>query len=146
MSNRSSRSAGYSMLELLIVLAIMSLILVIAIPATSGSLQRLTLSSDARFVASALRSLREQAADQQSEIILTVSPGRSDVLMASNGTEVPLAWGTSAQIVSRDNRDHRLTLSWDGSVSGMITLTRGGSSIRISADRLTGRLILQGVP
>ena len=146
MNPNPSRTAGYSMLELLVVLAIMSLILVVAIPAASGTLQRLSLSSDARLVASNLRNLREQAADQQSEITITAPPGRAGVLSVSNGSEILLAWGTTAQILSRNDRSQSLRLSWDGSVSGSVMLTRSGSTIRISADRVTGRLILEGAP
>jgi general secretion pathway protein H len=146
MSIRPSSTAGYSMLELLVVLAIMSLILVIALPAASGNLQRLSLSSDARLVASSLRSLREQAVNRQSDIVLTVSSARPDVLLVSSGGEIALTWGTGAQIFSRGNRGRSMILSWDGTVAGTIVLTRGGSTMRISADRLTGRVTVEGAP
>jgi general secretion pathway protein H len=136
-------SAGYSMLELLVVLAIMALLAVTAIPAALGSIERMTLAGDARRVTGELRRLREQAQDQQSEIIVTMRKQGGNTLSVSDGSVIALAWGTEATLQGVDKRDTRVVLSWDGSISGSVVLVRYGATTRISAESLTGRLVVE---
>lgn len=140
---KNRANAGYSMLELLVVLAIMALLAVAAIPAALGSIERMTLAGDTRRLADELRRLREQAQDQQTEIFVTVPQQGGNNLSVSDGSVIALAWGTQVQLFGVDKRDPRLVLSWDGSVSGAVVLQRYGSTTRISAHSLTGRLIVE---
>ena len=135
--------AGYTLLELLVVLAIMSLIAVVAIPAVGGSLERMTLSSDARALTMQLRMLREDALDRQVDISVAASGSAENVLSVSNGNAIALASGTHAEIAAAPGTPPRFAIAWDGTMTGTIRLTRGNASARIAADRLTGRLSVE---
>lgn len=136
-----SGSPGYSLVEMLIALAIMALIVLVAVPATSSTIDRMTLSADARTLTTGLRALRAVALDRQTDITLT-STGRG--LSASHGSGIELSAGTAVDVV-QVGRDRRFVLRWDGTANGAITLTRGSSELRVVVDRLTGRLSVETV-
>ena len=140
MGDTRALTAGYSMLELLVVLAIVSMLAVMALPASLRAIDRMTLSSDTRLVASAIMRLREHAADQQTDILVTTLPTRPGVLDASDGTSITLSSGTNARVTSENNAEPAMTISWDGSVSGTIQLTRNTQVTTVSAEHLTGRV------
>lgn len=135
-------SPGYSLVELLVVLAIMSLIVLVAVPAASSTVERMTLSADARTLTTNLRALRTIALDRQTDIVLTAT---ASGLAPSQGPAIELSSGTAIEIAQL-GADRRFVLRWDGTASGVITLTRGESSLRIAVDRLTGRLAVGPVP
>lgn len=118
---------GYSLLELVVALAIMGLIAAIAGPVVIGSIDRVTLNADAREVATKLRALRENALDTQSGIV--VAAGAFDL---SSGTQLELPKGGMA-------------IAADGAVGGTLQLTRGSASVRVSVNRLTGRVTVEAV-
>jgi general secretion pathway protein H len=136
---RSSASAGYSLVELLVVLAIIGLILLVALSGGGPAVERMTLSADARALANDLRTLRTRALDRQTDIAVTRERGTS-LLVTSEGRKLDLSAGTDAQIVSTNGQ---FMLRWNGTASGAIRLTRGPSSIRVTADQLTGRIALE---
>jgi len=135
-------SPGYSLVELLVVLAIMSLIVLVAVPAASSTVERMTLSADARTLTTNLRALRAIALDRQTDIVVTATAGG---LTPSQGSAIELSSGTAVDIAQLGT-DQRFILRWDGTASGAITLTRGESSLRITVDRLTGRLAVGAAP
>lgn len=129
-------AAGYSLLELLVVLAIMGLIAAVAAPSVIGSVDRVTLTADARAVATQLRAWRNVALDGQTEVEVTTAGRR---VTASTGDSLDLSSGTVA--------DASLVISPVGASSGAIRLTRGASSIKVSVDAITGRVtVVQGPP
>lgn len=137
---RAETSAGYALLEILVVLAIMALIAAVALPATLGQVAGLTLDADARTLASNLRRLREQAADLQVDIIVTPPAARGNALPVSDGSLLSLSWGTAATVAPARDGTRRFTLGWDGTMSGTIILERGNRRMRLAADPVTGRL------
>ncbi|MCE9521368.1 MAG: type II secretion system GspH family protein [Alphaproteobacteria bacterium] len=137
MTRAHTTMAGYTLLELLVVLSIIALIAVVAIPAAGGSVERMTLSSDARAMTTQLRRLREQALDTQSDIVLTVSGSAANVANVSGAEAIAMSSGTSLEI------SPRFTIAWDGTVNGTMRLSRGDAAARIVADRLTGRLVVE---
>jgi prepilin-type N-terminal cleavage/methylation domain-containing protein len=119
---------GYSLLELIVALAIMGLIAAVAAPAVIGGIDRMTLNADARAVATTLRSLRETALDTQSDVAVTAS-----TFELSSGTRIDLPKG-GVVIVA------------DGSTGAALQLTRGGAAVRIVVNRLTGRITVEDAP
>ncbi|MDZ4867790.1 MAG: prepilin-type N-terminal cleavage/methylation domain-containing protein [Alphaproteobacteria bacterium] len=142
MNGAHSTSPGYSLVELLVVLAIMSLIVLVAVPAASSTVERMTLSADARTLTTNLRALRTIALDRQTDIVVTATAGG---VTPSQGPAIELSSGTAVDIAQLGT-DRRFILRWDGTASGVITLTRGESSLRITVDRLTGRLAVGAAP
>jgi prepilin-type N-terminal cleavage/methylation domain-containing protein len=130
-------SAGYSLVELLVVLAIMSLIVLVAIPAASSTVERMTLSADARALTTELRVLRTAAMDRQTDVAVTAT-NAAHILGTSAGAPIELSSGTAAEV-------SHFTLHWDGTATGAIQLKRGDSIVRVSVDRLTGRLAVESV-
>jgi len=142
MHGARSTSPGYSLVELLVVLAIMSLIVLVAVPAASSTVERMTLSADARTLTTSLRAWRTIALDRQTDIVVTATAGG---LTPSQGPAIELSSGTVVDIAQLGT-ERRFILRWDGTASGAITLTRGESSLRITVDRLTGRLAVRAAP
>lgn len=130
---------GYSLMELIVALAIMALIVVVATPAVQASVDRMTLRADARAVMTELRRLREEALDLQSDITLTVAGDASNALRASDGSTLEVTAGTSIGA-------HDVTVAWDGTIRGEIVLSRGGAEAFVAADPLTGRPTQRGAP
>ena len=116
---------GYSLLELVVALAIMGLIAAVAAPAVIGGVDRMTLNADARAVATKLRALRETALDTQSEVAVVAS--QFDV---SPGTTVALPKGG-------------FIIADDGTAGATLQLARGGVAVRIKVNRLTGRVTME---
>ncbi len=116
------------MLELLVVLAIMALIVAVGVPAMTGGVERMTLAADARALATQLRTWRDAALDEQKEIPVTVGD-----LALSPGTEATMPAKT-------------LVIGQDGTAGADIRLTRGGSSVRVVMNRLTGRVTIETLP
>jgi general secretion pathway protein H len=145
MSPRTQPTAGYSLLELLIVLAVMGLIAVVAVPAVAGSVERMTLTSDVRAMTTQLRALRERALDRQVDIAVTVSGSASNVLNITGGEAIALSAGTSIEILvpGASRAAKQITIAWDGTIAGRFRLTRGAAATDITADRVTGRLIVE---
>jgi prepilin-type N-terminal cleavage/methylation domain-containing protein len=130
---------GYSLLELIVALAIMSLIVVIATPAVQASVERMTLRADTRTLMTELRRLREEALDRQTDITVTVTGSAPSALQASTGSTIALTPGTSI-------RSQGVTVAWDGTIRGTITLARGAAETSVVADPLTGRPAQRGAP
>lgn len=127
---------GYSLMELLVALAIMAVIVVVATPAVQASVDRMTLSADARTVMTALRRLREEALDRQIDIAVSVPGSAASELAVSTGEVVTLSSGTSVRAAPAQG----VVIAWDGTIRGTLTLARGSREVRVAADPLTGRL------
>ena len=138
------KSAGYSLLELLVVLAIMSMITMIAVPYASGTLEKFSLASDARLVATALRAMRDRATSMQRDIAVRAPADGASRLVSSDGEAISLSYGTTASIYSAKGAAV-VTISWDGSLSGTVVLSRGGRSARIGVSQLNGPLKVEVV-
>ena len=135
---------GYSLFEVLIVLAIAAVIMLAAAPAIGSTVERMTLRSDVRSLTTELRRLRDIARDRQSDIVITLAGDGS--LSSTDGSAIVLAPGTVAQLqaASGATTPARLVIAWDGTISGGIRLTRGRTSADIGAEPLTGRIFAQG--
>ena len=124
----SRGSAGYSLLELLVVLAIMALISSVAAPTLIGGSDRIVLAADARAVATQLRAWRDEALDGQREV--TIAP--ADLVLSS---------GTSADLGAKS-----FTIGADGGAGVRVRLSRGNTTVTVVMDRLTGRVAIEDGP
>lgn len=130
---------GYSLVELLVVLAIMGLIATVAVPPLIGSIERTTLTADARTLATQLRAWRDTAMDQQTEIALTPLGHR---LTASTGDELTLTSGTTVEVVDAKT----LVIAPGSGTRGTLRLSRGNASVRVVIDTVTGRITIETTP
>jgi prepilin-type N-terminal cleavage/methylation domain-containing protein len=132
-------SPGYSLLELLVVLGIMGLIAAVAVPIVTTSVDRMTLATDARAVATQLRAWRDDAMDQQKEVVVTPDVG---ALRAEGGDAAILSSGTSVEIVEAK----AFLISPDGTARGSLRLSRSGASVHVRMSPVTGRIWIEPDP
>lgn len=137
--------AGYSLLELMVVLAIMAIVATAGLPLASRALDRLSLEGDARLVASGVRQLRETAMDLQKDVSLQVRGSGSRELVSSDGRRIALSASTSVEILT-DAPDGRMLIGWDGNVSGVIVLSNGSRKLRLRQAGILAPLIVEPVP
>ena len=130
---------GYSLVELLVVLAIMGLIATVAVPPLIVSIERTTLTADARTLATQLRAWRDTALDRQTEIALTAAGHR---LTASTGDELTLTSGTTVEVVGAK----ALVIAPSGGARGVVQLSRGSASVRVVVNAVTGRITIETTP
>ncbi len=129
MKLRADIASGYTLIEVLVVLAIIGLIAGFAMPPAARTIEFAFLQSDARSVVSQLRSARDEAIDQGTTVTFERSPegyidiGGKDRLVLSHGSKLELDAkaiafypdGTSnggALEVSRADRALRINVSW----------------------------------
>ncbi len=137
---------GFSLLELLVVLAMISGILILAAPRLAGSLDTLLLKRSSRELAAALKQTRLQAirSGKQSELILYL-----------NRHEYAFDWNDKRQTLSEDINISLITTASaqkaedvgairfypDGSATGgEIVLAQDGVDYSVQVDWLTGRV------
>jgi prepilin-type N-terminal cleavage/methylation domain-containing protein len=137
--------SGYSLLELMVVLAIMALVMTAGLPFAVRALDGLSVESDARLAASRLRELRTVAMDLQQDLRFVVSQEAPATLVAPDGRRVHLGSGAIARIEGGDE-DGVLVLGWDGSVSGSLLVSRGNRQLRLRQRDAYGAIVIEAVP
>lgn len=138
-------TAGYSLLELLVVLAILAIVMTAGLPFAARALDSLTIESDARLAAARIRALRTDAMDLQRDIAVSVTGGTGASLAASDGSSVELSRGTRASIEST-RPDQKIMVGWDGSVHGRLVLTNGRKTLRIYQPAPHAPVIVEPMP
>lgn len=133
---RGPAGAGYSLLELMVVLAIIAVVMTAGLPYAFGSLERLSLESDARRLAGSLRGMRALAMDLQKDVILTVPAGAGDLIVSSEGDSIRLSPGITVRVEAPGAGQGvpeagRLVVGWDGSLSGSLRLDSGDRRLRV---------------
>lgn len=145
-------SRGFTLLELLVVLAIMGLLLGLAAPRFHNIVPGFELQSSTRELAAALRETRSRALERGEPALLVVDlAGRRYGLGGSTQSkelprDIVLEALTAADDISEETRRAGFRFFPDGSATGgRITLSRGEQEYRIDIDWLTGRVsILEG--
>ena len=130
---------GYSLLEMLVVLAILGLIAVVAVPPISASIDHMRLADDARTLAGALRALHEQALNEQRDIFVTADPQAGNKLRSSAGGEWSVSGDSSVAFVPAGRGSQTFAFNNDGTASGgTFGVTHGGAEARVLVDDVTG--------
>jgi general secretion pathway protein H len=132
---RARASAGFTIIEVLVVLAVLALVLGLVITHGPVRSQRLELDSAARRVAGELRLARSRAIAEERTVVFALDAGgyRLD-------RDAPTTW--SADVSSEGNR--RVVFTPDGGSSGArIVLRDGDRAVAIGVDWLTGRVVVQ---
>lgn len=143
---RGSRSAGFTLIELIVVLVIAAGILAVAPPLISRALPGVELSSTARELASALRFARNRAVSRRSEAVLTIDVEQKSYTLSGRPKarripdHVDLSLTTAQAAGESDDVGSFRFFSSGGSTGGRIELASGGRSYRIDVDWLTGRV------
>ncbi len=129
---RSRNSDGYTLLELLVVMAILSTLAAVAIPVASRSVESAMLNSDVRETVVELRRLESEAVARQTTI--SVSQGKEGTLSFSTGESWTVPSGSVIALTSP-----RVSFYPDGtSGGGALEVSRGGDNITIAVAWLSG--------
>ena len=142
-TGRCKAVGGFTLMELLVVLAVLGLVLVLAVPSFSRALPALELRSDARNVASALREARALAIGRNHETTLTIDVERRSLRLGDGapirliphlGMSLLTAGSETAETGTGGIGFFRMVLS----TGGRITLVLGERQRHVVVDWLTG--------
>jgi general secretion pathway protein H len=138
---------GFTLFELLVVLAILGIVVALGAPALHRMVPGVELKSSAQTVATALREARGLAIASNAEVTLVVDLD-DRALRIGDGPSVRLASSFDITLLTAtreliDAGTGQIRFYPDGtSTGGRITLTQGDSRYHVVVDWLTGRVAL----
>jgi general secretion pathway protein H len=139
-------SRGFTLVELLVVLAVMALVLMVAGPMVSNALPGAQLKTAARDLAAGLRYTRNRAisTNRSTAFLLDTEARRYRVEGEPEVRTLPAEFAVSiltARSELEDARTGRIRFFPDGSsTGGEITLSNGARTYRVTVDWLMGRI------
>lgn len=139
---------GFTLLELLVVLALFALALLVVPPMFSSGAPQVELKSTARVFASQLRRARSQAIARNAEVTFELDVEGRRYRLVGDGATGTVPEGLTLSLVTAESErigSSRGSIRFypDGSsTGGRITLGRGERSYLVDVDWLTGRVTL----
>ncbi|HLF11309.1 MAG TPA: GspH/FimT family pseudopilin [Gammaproteobacteria bacterium] len=145
---RAARLRGFTLLELLVVVAIASLTVAVVPPLVASSLPGAELKKTTRELASALKTARSLAVTRNESVSLRLDldKNRYWITGSGNARQLPedidlVLYGADSEIPSEVSGGIRFFP--DGSsTGGRITIARDARSNRIDVDWLLGRIVV----
>ncbi len=145
---KPARKDGFTLLELLVVLAIVALMMAIAVPRFAGALPGAELDSGARKLAAGLREARSLAVSINRAVPFTLSGGANRYAIGRGGESKQLPENLAITLVTGSREitganQGSIRFFPDGSsTGGRIELAGTGGNRSIEVDWLTGRIRL----
>lgn len=142
------RPLGFTLLELMLVLAIAGLVLGIALPLMSSALPGVQLNGSARELAAALRYARSRSMATDTEVVVHLDLDQREVGLTGSTKTINIPQGLE---ITLDTAQSELTGDRSGAIrfypqgsstGGRITLAQGDRQLRVDVDWLTGRVRL----
>jgi prepilin-type N-terminal cleavage/methylation domain-containing protein len=131
---------GFSMIELVLVLALLGLLLGIALPSLSSALDRVEVRASAAHIAAAHARARLMAITQSRVLVLTVDAARLSIHVRGNTTPVWSDRGPALNRVSLTGPARTFTFSPEGFSLGLsnatLRLSRGSATRTVIVSRL----------
>jgi len=145
-SKTGGEAAGFTLIELVVVLFIAGLLIAVAPPLISAAMPGVELKGTAREIAAALRFARNQAVLRQTDAAVRLDlearrysvSGRPKLNAIPEGIAVDL---DTVQAELTEGRGGSIRFFPDGSsTGGRVTLSRGEAVYKVDVDWLTGRV------
>lgn len=143
-----SRAPGFSMLELLVVLAIMALVTAAVVPIFGKGVSTTELKSAARSLASGLRLARSEAVSQHRQTFLVLDVAGRRFKVDQDPKQYPLPRDVELKLFTaqKDLVDEAVGairfFPDGGSNGGRITIASGERKYEVDVDWLTGRIAI----
>lgn len=132
--------AGFTLLELLVVLAILALVYAVAIPTRPASWRGGDVAGAGRELAQDLRTARATAIAQRREVVVALDPAALNYRIDDTAAALP---ARDVETLGVDLAPGERTLRFfpDGSANGAtLTLRHGDATATVTVDWLTGRI------
>jgi general secretion pathway protein H len=141
------KEAGFTLVEMLVVLSLIVVLMVVSLPYVKGSGESHILESAAQNLASQLRQTQAAAVEGNSETALTLNLKTSAILRSKPKLEYNLPTGIAAKIVTAQNEIATefasIRFFADGGASGgKIILSKNKSQIELDVNWLTGGVVV----
>ena len=146
MKVRKARCGGFTLVELLVVLAIISLLLAFTPAAFHRMMPGLEVQSETRQLAASLRSARSAAIRENTETTLTLDLDQRIYRLDDLDREQAIEEGIEITMLTAKSelegeQTGRIRFYPDGtSTGGRVTLAGGGAAYEVLVDWLTGRI------
>lgn len=146
MTGKRARCGGFTLVELLVVLAIISLLLALTPAAFNRIMPGLEVQSATRQLAASLRSARSAAIRDNTETTLTIDLEARLYRLDELGREQAIDEGIEVSMLTarselESEQTGRIRFYPDGtSTGGRVTFAGGGAAYDVLVDWLTGRI------
>lgn len=143
-----ARSRGMTLIEILVVLAIIALLAAIALPMLGPGASTMEMKQAARQLASGLRLARSEAVATRQEMFVTLDLEGRRFKVARDPKEYPLPKAVEIKLFTAQNdivdeKTGAIRFFPDGgSNGGRITLSAGERRYEVDVDWLTGRVAI----
>ena len=145
-ASRANRGAGFTLLELLVVLAVLGLVLALVPPLFTGTTAASVLKGAARELASAVRATRGEAIKANRETVFVLDVARREYVIGGRARKGSVAESLTLELVTAESErvdDSRAGIRFfpDGtSTGGRIAVSQGDREIQIGVNWLTGKV------
>jgi general secretion pathway protein H len=142
------RSRGFSLIELVVALAILGLAYALVPPLFSGAYATAESRGAARQLAAALRQARNYAVTRRTESVLTIDVDKRDFTLSGDSRTYRLPPGLELKLVTAQREvvaDKLASIRFyaDGSSNGArVSLGSGGRMFEVDVNWLTGRVAI----
>jgi len=146
-----SRTGGFTLLELVVALAIAAMLFAVLLPTGAHQRQHAELANAARGVAEALKSTRTQAIMAGQPEAFTIDVQRALYRASGKAAVQPLPHDTQVALYTTQGETRgdtgAIRFFPDGSsTGGAVTLGRGGERVDVKVDWLTGGVSVHEQP
>lgn len=131
---------GFTLLELLVVLVVMSLVIAAVPIVMSGGLAGLELKAAAREVADTLRHARGRAIALNDDVVFAIDGATGRYAVTPGGRGGVLAEGTEVSVRPESAAGAVRFFPDGGSTGGRVTISRDGRRYELRIDWLTGQI------
>lgn len=142
------RQAGFTLLEMLVVLALLALAAYLALPTARGGTDRLALRSTALHVAALARATRLKAMADGRDALLVVNLDERTISRRGAGRPIAIPQRTEIAVETARSEvadpEARIRFLPDGrATGGTITLAADGQRLVVAVDWLTGAVTVR---